>query len=487
MKVRNYFEKAFLGIFSLIYAWIFWQVLCLDKVHTNDTGMLILWMATGAILLFGLYILIRRYREKFEKVYRYILPAFLVLYGIILIHNGIVLRFTPAFDMDAIYGGAIQWLQEGSFTDYYEYFGYFPNNLGAMGFLYFFFRLASVFGITDFFLVGIVINSILIVAAVGVISWICKKLLGGAAGVFSLAAVLLCLPFFFMGAAFYTDSLSLLFPVLFYALYLLCKDAEEKRKKTVCMVLMGIVLGIGIWIKFTVLIIWIAVLIDALITTSWKRAVLLAVVSIFLAGGIYMGYKTYIYNHHITEETYQDLETPYWHWIMMGLKNCGSYNPEDYVYTRSFSVDERSAACRSEAFRRAGELKLSGLYRLWSEKTVICFGNGTYALSDFLDDSPQNTTSMHDYVLYDGEKYKDYEQLSTGLLLLFYLLAAAGAVRECIGKKETTKAVVPRLAMVGIFCFLLLWETSGRYFTNYIPLLIISVVLAFPWKERVKK
>lgn len=487
MKVKECFEKVFLGIFSLFYAWIFLQVLFFDKVHNNDTGMMIIWMAEGAVLLVVLYFLLRKYREKLEKLYRYILPFFLVLYGIILIHNGISLRFTPAFDMDAVYGGAIQWLQESSFKNYYEYYGYFPNNLGAMGILYLLFKLSSVFGITDFFLVGIVVNSLFIVAAIGVISWICKKLAGVAAGVFSLAAVLLCLPFFFMGAAFYTDSLSLLFPVLFYALYIRFKEITDKRKKILQTVFMGIVLGIGIGIKFTVIIIWIAVLMDALLSVSWKQAILLAAVSIFLASGIYMGYRTYIYNNHITEEQYQELQTPYWHWVMMGLKNSGSYNPEDYEYTRSFSLEERAKACRTEAFRRIKELKLSGLYRLWSEKTVICFGDGTYALSDFLDDSPQETTAIHDYVLYGGKKYKDYEQASTGLLLLFYLLAAIGALLECIGKKEKTRAAAPRLAMVGIFCFLLLWETSGRYFTNYIPLLIISMVLAFPWKERLNK
>ena len=51
--------------------------------------------------------------------------------------------------------------------------------------------------------------------------------------------VLLCFPFYFMGAAFYTDSLSLIFPVLFYYLYLCLKDENDKKKQIIYLVTMG--------------------------------------------------------------------------------------------------------------------------------------------------------------------------------------------------------------------------------------------------------
>lgn len=460
------------GITALFYLWILIQVLFFDNIHGNDTGTLVVWMFAGLAVMGGFFILFRRVEDWIKRWYHFLVPAFLVVYGIALIRIGFLLRFTPCFDMDAIYSGAIQWLQEGSFRDFYEYYGYFPNNLGAMGFLYLIFSVTSWFGITDFFAVGIVVNSFLILGTIYTVSWICCRLAGEIAGLLALVGVLLCFPFLFMGAAFYTDSLSLLFPPLFYALYLKFKEKEDWKHRIVFAVLMGVSLGIGILIKFTVVIILIAVLIEALLTIHWKKVLCIAGASLLVSLGMYTGYQSYIYHCHLTDETYQDLKTPYWHWIMMGLQNAGSYNPEDYEYTRSFSVDERAAACRERIKERVDALGLSGLFHLWSQKTVVCFGDGTYALSDFLDDSPQEETALHEAVLYDGAHYGGYRQMTTGLLLMFYVLAVLGM----IGRRQEL-VTGPRLAMAGIFCFLLLWETSGRYFTNYVPMILISAVL----------
>lgn len=170
----------------------------------------------------------------------------------------------------------------------------------------------------------------------------------------------------------------------------------------------------------------------------------------------------------------------------MGLQNNGYYNPEDYEYTRSYDVNERSAACRKKAMERVKELGVSGLFKLWTSKAVICFGDGTYALSDFLDDNPANETNIHDYILYAGKSYSKYQSFSTGLLIVLYLLAIVGAGRDIIDKvkyRESILPTAPRLAMLGILCFLILWETSGRYFTNYVPILIVCASLTLYWKK----
>ena len=127
-------------------------------------------------------------------------------------------------------------------------------------------------------------------------------------------------------------------------------------------------------------------------------------------------------------------------------------------------------------------------FKLWTNKAVICFGDGTYALSDFLDDTPANETGIHDYILYAGKNYSKYQSFSTGLLIVLYLLAIVGAGRDIVGKvkyRESIFPTAPRLAMLGILCFLILWETSGRYFTNYVPILIVCASLTLYWKKEV--
>ena len=86
---------------------------------------------------------------------------------------------------------------------------------------------------------------------------------------------------------------------------------------------------------------------------------------------------------------------------------------------------------------------------------------------------------------YAGEEYKSYQNLTTGFLLTLYSVMVYGAGICAFGKVRPKDFyfLAPRLSGLGILCFLLLWETSGRYFTNYIPLLIISAVLAITFKE----
>lgn len=434
-SVKKILTKCSYVLFVVVFGYISLNILFADKIHSYKIVQLLPGMMVGGVVVaIGMFILSKIVQEKIDRHFKKVLIVFSIVYYIVLIRMGFLLRFTPSFDMDAIYSGAIQWTNEGNFSNFYEYFGYFPNNLGSMGFLHIVFKIASLFGIKDFFTVGIIVNSALITGTAVIVSLICEKIAGSKTALMSLILVLLCFPFYFMGAAFYTDSLSLIFPVLFYYLYLCLKDENDKKKQIIYLVTMGVSLTIGMMIKFTVVIVLIAVVIDAFLCIPWKKALLILVVSLAFYGVAVSIYNHNIYKNYISDEQYQNLKTPYWHWIMMGLQNNGYYNPEDYEYTRSYDVNERSTACRKKAMERIKELGVSGLFKLWTNKAVICFGDGTYALSDFLDDTPANETGIHNYILYAGKNYSKYQSFSTGLLIVLYLLAIVGAGRDIVGK-----------------------------------------------------
>lgn len=480
MKVRNILYRGMYGIITLVFGLLFFRILFHDTIHEYKAARLLPWLLLGCLVIGVSYVLLKKIEDVIEKYYYPLLLCFLIIYGGILLYLGFTLRFIPVHDMDAIYGGAIEWLKEDSFTSYYEYFGYFPNNLGAMVFLYLFFSIASVLGISDFFAVGIVVNCLLILATVLTVSLTCRKMRDSVSGVLALVFFLVSVPFYFMGAAFYTDSLSLLFPVLFYYLYLRFKEQEKRKKKIQFAVLMAVVLTVGMLIKFTVAIVLVAVVIDSLLSYNWKDTLLFTSVSVLLGIAAFAILNGYMYENHLDKEECRQLNTPYLHWVMMGMQGTGGYNPEDYDYTRSFSPEERNKGCLARIRERVEEHGFSGMMKLFSDKAVICFGDGTYALSDFLDDSPENDTNLHQYVLYEGEKYDDYRHLGTGFLLVLYLFTVAGAA-VCAFRRTLspdTAFLSPRLACLGILFFLLLWETSGRYFTNYVPMFIVSAVFA---------
>lgn len=493
MKGKAFLYKLFTLLFFCAYLLIFGKVFFGDTIHQYNTLRLLCYIVLGIGIIAVSHILLIEYAAFVKKYYRIILCAFLVIYGISILVNGFALRFTPSFDMDSIYGGAIQWLKEGSFTNYYEYYGYFPNNLGAMTVLHAVFAVASLFGVSDFFAVGIVFNSLLLVATALTVSLTCKKLRGETAGIMALVFFLLCIPFLFMGAAFYTDSLSLLFPALFYYLYLHFKEQQTLKKQIIFAVLMAVVLTIGMLIKFTVLIILVAVVIDALLCMNWKKVCLFTACSLLIAFASFTTMNVSMERNHwgqLSSIEPEKLNTPYLHWVMMGLQNNGYYNPEDYEFTRSLSPDERNRALLSRIKERLSAMGFFGTADLFMNKAVVCFGDGTYALSDFLDDTPAKKHWLHDYILYEGEKYSDYQHLTTGMLLTVYLFMLLGSIRH-LQEKDIEKIkqidLVPRLASLGILAFLLLWETSGRYFTNFIPMMLICAVTSLEWKQGEKK
>jgi len=75
-----------------------------------------------------------------------------------------------------------------------------------------------------------------------------------------------------------------------------------------------------------------------------------------------------------------------------------------------------------------------------------------------------------------------YYHLTTGLFVAQMLIACAacaGAVR----RRETRGAPV-FIALVGMFLVLSCWETRGRYFFQYVPVLLCAAALIEPLKNR---
>lgn len=482
-KIKQGFYWFFYGIFVLVFGYLFLRIFIRDTIHNYTFPQLLPGFLIGGGMLTLSYYLCRRGSSYLKKHFLPIVLCVLALFFVGSIYTGYKLRFTPAFDMDAIYGGALQWLNEGSFPSYYEYMGYFPNNLGGMTFLYIVFKISSICGCQDFFAVGMVWNSFLITMTILLGTLICKKLKGTIAGIMALITFCLFLPFYVLGAAFYTDSLSMVFPVLFYYLYLLYKEQTVLKKQIGFGVLMAVILTIGMLVKFTVVIVLIAVLIDSLLNNNLKKTAILSVLCVSIA---FVGFKSLdasIYGKHMDKAAADELETPYLHWMMMGLQGTGGYNPEDYEYTRSFPADTRKEACKTRIEERLQALGFGGLFELCTNKATLCFGDGTIAVSDFLDDTPAQSTRLQTYVLYSGENFAFYQHISTGYLLAIYFIMVAGVIYTIFvkNKEDAKKALAPRLCCLGILAFLLMWETNSRYITNFVPMLLISATLAITW------
>ncbi len=486
----------------------------------------------GAAVLFGMLFIRLMYAGErreyfFDANYPYIVIAFLVVVGAFQLSKIQELRFIPAFDLDGIYGGAIEWLETGTFAGYYDYYDWFPNNLGGLSLLHLFLRAGSLFT-SDYFMIAAVGNEILLLLTYLFISLSARKLWGSSCGVIALVMAGSMAPLLFMTDAFYTDSLSIVFPVLLFYLSLKIGEARGGRLWGWC-ILSGIAVAFGGFVKSTVFIMALAIFFSFLFQKKWKKAAAYFVwVAVICAAASFLSHW-YFYTYHLDSELARIKNTPYSHWVMMGLAGEGGYNPGDYEFTRSFpEPEERDQAIKEEIRKRISQRGAMGMAELYAVKLSKCFGDGTLGLSDFLDDSPENRTVLHDFLLYEGNQYALYHGFCClmlyGVLLLTAVYVCAGGcmtggnVSAAQGRWEDTeirtkpvtegktgtfaergqiseteadteadtetnietggkfwidRACALPMALCGLILFLMNWEVSPRYITNYVPILIL--------------
>lgn len=459
---------------SICFFLVLLFVFVLGSVFWNNSSLITWGMVVLVSFIFVYYIYVNKEKQKVCGVdYVYWFIAFLLGIGFFQANMIEKLRFIPSFDLDAIYGGAIQWVKTGSFLDYYDYFDWFPNNLGGLCFFYLLFKIGSFFT-TDYFKLAACANEVLILLTIAVISLSARKIWGDVQGVLALIMSSCMFPFLFMADAFYTDSLSILFPILLFYLSL-CIDERTGKKAWKLHILFSFIASVGIFIKPTVGIIAVAICLLQLFKGRWGTAIKYIVT----VGIIYMilvnVFHTYIYNNHLDVESANRKNTPYYHWIMMGLEGDGGYNPWDYEFTRSFTDPEtRDVALKNEIGKRISEKGIFGMVKLYSSKMFRCFGDGTLGLSDFLDDNPQNESYFHKYILYEGKQYALYQKICNLIWYSFLFLALCFMIKNI--RNGTDSGIILGLTIGGIVFFLMHWETSPRYITNYVPIIIISAI-----------
>lgn len=475
-RMENGVTVVFYVVFLFLFTFLTLGILFCNIGYEYNLFLLFTFVCLFALLSAALCIWIRKYAERLVNYETIILPLLLGVFFIIQVYLGFRLRFESAFDFAAVYRGAAQWAETGSFPDYYEYYHYFPNNLGAMAFLFLFFKGARFFGITDYFMVGVFLNGALITLTILVSYFTAKKIAGPAGGVLCLFFFLVSPPFYILAAAFYTDALSLLFPVLFFYLYLCLKNGDHlsRNQRKLLYIAMAVTITCGAAIKFTVMIMAVAVLIDMFLSGKIRQAcaAVAVICGCFLI--FQVSFESYFYEYHLDREKAALMNTPLTHWMMMGLNPAsgGAYHPEDYTFTRAFTnTEERDAAILEKIRERIKDNGFEGLSRLFTKKVMKAFGDGTYAISDFLDDGPENPRKIQEYVLYDGKFYSRYKYLTQAVLITEYLFVAAGSA---LALKRRDRSVIAIFAAVfGLILFLALWESSSRYFLNFIPILFL--------------
>ncbi|MCL2527864.1 MAG: glycosyltransferase family 39 protein [Defluviitaleaceae bacterium] len=480
--------KAFYALFIIAFVPGIFHIFFRSRTNLNS----ILLTFITAVLVMPLLIRAWRYTQGLklsEKAVRWIMVAFISVSSILQLYIGNRLRFTPMWDPEAIFDGARMWALTGSLDHhtifhgtYLQYFAMFSNQWGSTFLFRWLFWIYNLFGGTDFHIPALVWNVALVQVMVFSLYAAAKRLKGPGAGLFVLFLLGVFLPFHFFGAVYYTDTLSMPFTAIAFSLYLRAKDELDLRKKLITFGLCGLAVAIGATIKFTVVIILVAIVIDYLLAKEqgFVHRLLCSIAAVSVAVIVIGSFNMYM-NRVIGPEMIDRHRVPRAHWVMMGLNHYGFYNPQDYDFTMGIpDFETRQSEVTRVARERLRERGVGGMARLYLAKFAINMGDGTYEMYRILHQNPVNQTRLHDITLSGGRNYNAYVHIATGFTTAFLLLMLAGAIH---GFRKLSHTAVPWLSLFGLVMILTVWESGARLAMNFFPMLVMGAIIGLSCVE----
>lgn len=476
--IKTFFYKVINIVFFTIFSWIFINVLL------NNNGNSGFFQFNPAIIIgfvgifIGMLIYINKVLEnrccnitkKRKTIIVFTLMAVVMIIQLIL---GYYLRVTPTWDFGFVHRNAVS-LVTGNGVANMDYFLEFRNNTGVFLFLSVIYKAAYMLGIERFVAVGIILNVIMIDIAIILMFYICDRIFGTAKAFLALLVAILTTPFYTYAPIYYTDTLSMVFPVLILYLFILSKEITERWKKYILYAVIGVIGAGGGQIKLTVIFMLIAITLQLFLEEKIKEylpKIIIMVVTFFIATQIFyvMVDSHKMFDFKVSEKS----PIPYTHWVMMGMKGHGGWDYDDYLLTYSYSTrEERTKANLEEIKNRLDNYGRGGYFKFLTIKASWTWGDGTYYSPSKLKRQPINNGIYQEIFLQKGKYFKYYAYFSQVVHIAILFLILVSAFCNIIIKNCSYTNIL-RIVVFGLMAFLLMWETRSRYIVNYIPIFIL--------------
>lgn len=486
-KVTAFLQHFILWVFGIFMIFTMASMLFIKKLiacppMNRTRGNDILYFVIAVVLSFALFMLLKnvwkakQYNTK--KLYIFMLAASIVMYGVQLI----ILKciwFETGWDVTCVYYDAVHRAEEGILLGSHEYFTVHPNNLMITFVFAVVCKMLHLVGISRYYLVLCCLGALLINVAGYLVFQIVFRLTDSIRT--AVIAWLVYMVFIGLGPWMcvpYTDVYAIVFPIAIFYLYL-CRP--KKKVLEVCKwLLIGFLTVFGYFIKPTVSIMTIAIVILIIlktITEKEKKRYILSIgliVAGCLCGVLFNAYAKH-YMGFIEDE---DMALPIAHYLMLGENDetYGVFDGGDRNLTLSFPTKEEKVAnglkVAKERFTARGVL---GNLRFFTIKNMVNYDNGTFSWAyegEFFKDvsAREDTLSvfLRDIYYPEGKYHKIYSAFCQGIWMLI-LLGCIGLLIE----KDWKKYLVPMLAVLGLTLFLLIFESRARYLYLYTPVYVV--------------
>mgnify|MGYP000681779166 CR=1 FL=1 len=420
----------------------------------------------------------------------------LILFIIIIILQGIIgyyLFEKPGWDWKIVFENALEYARGNHDKVSWWYFQQFPNNVFLFVMQVICFKLLYICHIipqTYLATLGasVVINIVAIDIAM-ILTWLTvRNLFGKQAGIFSIIMMIICNSFFTFIPILYTDTLALFIPIgmlYVYSCYLKKKELTWQQGIWYY-VLFGILLFLGVKIKFTCVIMMIAIFMDLYFRKiSWQQLGQMfgsIVCTFIICTLVFTGFQN-IYFKELKGVSNTTNKVPYTHWIMMGLQEkkshisgtnfVGAYHAPDYVLTFETPADKRVQKNVDEIIKRLKKHGVIGYPKFLYDKLQFTWNDGNYYGSALIG---QNSVHKNNFIreIYNSDgKYNDILIIvQTGFNVYLYSMFIIICVYFMKDKKN--ESFVTILAIFGLLLFLLIWEATPKYLVHYIPIFIVT-------------
>lgn len=422
--------------------------------------------------------------ETLERIARIAVPSFLCAMFILHLILGYMMAYTPSGDNRSLLESARLLAADGNFDaqpDYYLYMSRYSNQWGFLLMLTALFKLFGIIGLSDFLFPLVVLQAALYVfgflASLSIARRIC-----GVRGVLTLIAILtLCMPLYLAAAVLYTDTFSLPFVMMTLCFALRALESKTPTLRITNAILASLIALLGAQIKMTVLIALIAALIVWLLSMRTREAICCCAVSVAIVIGGILGAQGIMTSRVLDPEMVAQHHTPAIHWVMMSIPTSdnpyGGYNSGDYAKTwgmmeRGEPHDEVMATVYERIRDRIYTLRYPNrLILAMLRKNSAIVGDGTFGMTEMLDDGPVRENAISQVVLEQRPYYALYSAVCTGIFMAHMAFAALACLRD-IRARDTRRAML-YIAMFGILLFLMLWEARSRYMFGFVPVLLL--------------
>ncbi len=407
------------------------------------------------------------------------------------------LFFTVGWDVAIVTGTAEElWAGRGGIGRFF-YYSQYPNNVGIVYVLTMVFRMGSWLGLEiDRYFVLILADCVLISLSGFVSALSVKRLTGNPKTgllAFGLFAGLIGInPWMVVP---YTDTYSILFPVLTFYFYLCAKKADKLWME----ILMGGMAGLsgmaGYFVKPSGGLVLIAAAgYEALllVTEKGRRRKAALLLGMFLAAFVISrGMRL-----HMLRATESDLDEnmqfSYAHYLMMGLneENTGAYWSEDYAFSGS-QPDQKTRMRENLRIvkERINRYGAAGCSEFFLKKLLVNYNDGTFAWEkeggfELSERSAAATPARQNIrrLLRSGTDWFGYYASFAQAVWVMVLCAVplAGLAWKRDGFQRDGEYVI-RISLIGSFLFVMLFEARARYLYNMAPMYVVCAAAGI-WK-----